>query len=123
MSAGTLGWRIAGALGRSGRTVRLYDTDLDRLDAGARGIREEFGVEAAISRGLDGRLADCALVVELVPEIADLKMKVLAEIEELAGVQTVIGGTNSSSYSSSAFSHALKDPTRFLNIHFFWRQP
>lgn len=58
--------------------------------------------------------------MESVPEIADLKMKVLAEIEELAGVQTVIGGTNSSSYSSSAFSHALKDPTRFLNIHFLW---
>jgi 3-hydroxybutyryl-CoA dehydrogenase len=61
---------------------------------------------------------DSALVVEAVPEIADVKRQVLAEIEMAVGPDTLIA-TNTSSLSITALAGVLADPARLLGMHFF----
>ena len=58
------------------------------------------------------------LIVEAVPEIAALKVEVLAAAETVAGESTVIA-SNTSSTSIAELGAALTDPRRFIGMHFF----
>ncbi|MCD2108797.1 MULTISPECIES: 3-hydroxyacyl-CoA dehydrogenase family protein [Rhodococcus] len=58
------------------------------------------------------------LIVEAVPEIAALKVEVLAAAETVAGERTVIA-SNTSSMSITELGAALTDPSRFIGMHFF----
>ncbi|OQM80160.1 3-hydroxyacyl-CoA dehydrogenase family protein [Rhodococcus sp. 66b] len=58
------------------------------------------------------------LIVEAVPEIAALKVEVLAAAETVAGERTVIA-SNTSSMSIAELGAALTDPSRFIGMHFF----
>ena len=58
------------------------------------------------------------LIVEAVPEIAALKVEVLAAAETVAGERTVIA-SNTSSMSIAELGAALTDPGRFIGMHFF----
>ena len=58
------------------------------------------------------------LIVEAVPEIAALKVEVLAAAEAVAGESTVIA-SNTSSMSIAELGAALTDPGRFIGMHFF----
>lgn len=58
------------------------------------------------------------LIVEAVPEIAALKVEVLAAAEPVAGESTVIA-SNTSSMSIAELGAALTDPGRFIGMHFF----
>ncbi|PCK28091.1 MULTISPECIES: 3-hydroxyacyl-CoA dehydrogenase family protein [Rhodococcus] len=58
------------------------------------------------------------LIVEAVPEIAALKVEVLAAAETVAGESTVIA-SNTSSISIAELGAALTDPGRFIGMHFF----
>jgi len=61
---------------------------------------------------------DADLVVEAVPERADLKVEVLAKAEAIAGDSTVLA-TNTSSLSVAELGAALRAPARFVGMHFF----
>ncbi|ELB89559.1 3-hydroxyacyl-CoA dehydrogenase [Rhodococcus wratislaviensis IFP 2016] len=61
---------------------------------------------------------DTRLLVEAVPEDPDLKKRVLADAERVVPDDAVIA-TNTSSLSPTALGGALKDPSRFLGMHFF----
>ncbi|GAB7518041.1 3-hydroxyacyl-CoA dehydrogenase family protein [Rhodococcus erythropolis] len=58
------------------------------------------------------------MIVEAVPEIAALKVEVLAAAETVAGESTVIA-SNTSSMSIAELGAALTDPGRFIGMHFF----
>jgi 3-hydroxybutyryl-CoA dehydrogenase len=62
-------------------------------------------------------LADCALVVEAVPEIANLKAEVLSRVEGIAS-QAILA-TNTSSLSVDGLAASLVRPERFIGLHFF----
>lgn len=62
-------------------------------------------------------LAGCALVVEAVPESAELKRAVLARAEELAPGAFL--ATNTSSLSVDGLATALTRPERLIGLHFF----
>ena len=62
--------------------------------------------------------ADTTLVVEAVPERAELKATVLTAVEAAVGADTVIA-TNTSSLSVTDLAGALRRPDRFLGMHFF----
>jgi 3-hydroxybutyryl-CoA dehydrogenase len=59
-----------------------------------------------------------ALVVEAVPERADLKVAVLTAAEAALGPGAVLA-TNTSSLSVTELAAALQRPARFLGLHFF----
>jgi 3-hydroxybutyryl-CoA dehydrogenase len=58
------------------------------------------------------------LVVEAVPERADLKVAVLTAAESALGEDAVLA-TNTSSLSVTELAAALQRPARFLGMHFF----
>lgn len=118
VGAGTLGRRIAGAIAAAGHQVQIYDENVDALFSAQKEISETFHQEVQAFPTLGSDLKRCRLIVECVPEVAELKTRVLPHIEELADTQAIIG-TNSSSMPSSRFAGQLKRPARFLNTHFY----
>jgi 3-hydroxybutyryl-CoA dehydrogenase len=63
-------------------------------------------------------VAGADLVLEAVKEDIDVKREVLAAIESAAGAEAVIA-TNTSSLPVDELSQALRDPRRFMGMHWF----
>ncbi|ABK75159.1 3-hydroxyacyl-CoA dehydrogenase family protein [Mycolicibacterium smegmatis] len=62
-------------------------------------------------------LHGCGLIVEAVPEVTELKAAVLALIEGVA--PHAVLATNTSSLSVDELATPLRQPTKFLGLHFF----
>ena len=129
---GRMGAGIAHAFLVRGPRVVVVENDQDAADA-ARG-RVATSVGRAADRGLLpstvdealGRLtvttaardlAGAGLVVEAVPEDADLKLEVLRRVEQVT--PDAVLATNTSSLSVSGIAVGLKSPGRFVGLHFF----
>ncbi|WP_250453142.1 3-hydroxybutyryl-CoA dehydrogenase [Caballeronia sp. ATUFL_M2_KS44] len=86
----------------------------DKLDAAAR--------DAAVARietSTDyARLAEADIVIEAATENAELKHRILKQIEAAARPDAIIA-TNTSSISITALAATLADPARFIGMHFF----
>jgi 3-hydroxybutyryl-CoA dehydrogenase len=134
VGGGRMGAGIAQAFLTAGAQVAVVEAGEDAAEA-ARG-RVAEGLEESARRGkltedvatVLGRLAlldspaelDAAtgLVVEAVPERADLKADVLRTAEAAVGPDAVLA-TNTSSLSVTELAAALERPARFLGLHFF----
>ncbi|MFE0455630.1 3-hydroxyacyl-CoA dehydrogenase [Streptomyces sp. NPDC058914] len=134
VGTGTMGQGIAQVALVAGHPVRLYDAVAGRAReaAAAIGARLDRLVEkdrltaaerdAARARltpveTLDG-LADCALVVEAVLERLDVKQELFRALEDVVGEDCLLA-TNTSSLSVTAIGGALRNPGRFVGLHFF----
>jgi 3-hydroxybutyryl-CoA dehydrogenase len=134
IGGGRMGAGIAQAFLTAGSTVAVVEAGGDAAEA-ARG-RVADGLAEAARRGklegdvetVLGRLTlldspadldrDTDLVVEAVPERADLKAEVLRAAAAAAGPAAVLA-TNTSSLSVTELAAALDRPARFLGLHFF----
>ncbi|MGK5114723.1 MULTISPECIES: 3-hydroxyacyl-CoA dehydrogenase family protein [unclassified Geodermatophilus] len=134
IGGGRMGAGIAQVFLAAGAQVAVVEAGGDAAEA-ARG-RVADGLDEAARRGkLDGdaatalgrlTLLDSAaaldpstgLVVEAVPERADLKAEVLRTAEAAVGPDAVLA-TNTSSLSVTELAAALERPARFLGLHFF----
>jgi 3-hydroxybutyryl-CoA dehydrogenase len=134
VGGGRMGAGIAQVFLAAGAHVAVVEAGGQAAEA-ARG-RVADGLEEAARRGkLDGdvettlgrlTLLDSAaeldpgtgLVVEAVPERADLKAEVLSAVESAVGPDAVLA-TNTSSLSVTELAAALDRPDRFLGLHFF----
>ncbi|MGY1710781.1 3-hydroxyacyl-CoA dehydrogenase family protein [Geodermatophilus sp. SYSU D00758] len=134
IGGGRMGAGIAQAFLAAGARVAVVEAGADAAEA-ARG-RVASGLAEAARRGklaedvddVLGRLAlldspaelgsGTGLVVEAVPERADLKAEVLRAAEAAAGPDAVLA-TNTSSLSVTELAAALERPARFLGLHFF----
>lgn len=63
-------------------------------------------------------LAGSAVIIEAVPEIPDLKKRLLAQIDAVVDEHCVVA-TNTSSLSVGELGAALSRPERFVGMHFF----
>ncbi|MFJ5774819.1 3-hydroxyacyl-CoA dehydrogenase [Streptomyces sp. NPDC093094] len=134
VGTGTMGQGIAQVALLAGHPVRLYDTAPGRARdaAGAIGARLDRLVEkdrlAAAARDaararlepvedLTG-LADCTLVVEAVLERLDVKQELFRALEDVVSDDCLLA-TNTSSLSVTAIGGALRNPGRFVGLHFF----
>ena len=134
IGGGRMGAGIAQAFLAAGARVQVVEAGGDAAEA-ARGRVADGLAEAARRGKLTGspddvltRLAllDTAaeldpgtgLVVEAVPERADLKIAVLTAAEAAVGPDAVLA-TNTSSLSVGELAAALQRPARFLGLHFF----
>lgn len=61
---------------------------------------------------------DAHLVIEVVPEIMDLKKKVYAELDAVAG-SDVVFASNTSTLPITEIADATSRPDKFIGIHFF----
>jgi 3-hydroxybutyryl-CoA dehydrogenase len=134
IGGGRMGAGIAQAFLLAGARVEVVEAGGDAADA-ARG-RIADGLEESARRGkLTGDVGDTfarlslvdsaaelsagtGLVVEAVPERADLKVTVLTAAESALGPDAVLA-TNTSSLSVTELAAALQRPARFLGMHFF----
>ena len=63
-------------------------------------------------------LANADIVIEAVPEILDLKVSLIKELDELVGPDTVIA-TNTSSIPIAELAGKVQHPGRVVGVHFF----
>lgn len=134
LGAGIMGAGIAAAMSKAGMAVRLKDISWDALGRGLGAIAKGFRARVKRRRMTDGEMnmamlriaptIDCSgfgrldIVVEAVIEDMDLKKKVLREIEDAVGPDTIIC-TNTSSLPLSELAGVMKRPKRFVGLHFF----
>lgn len=123
---GRMGGGIAHAFAAVGARVIVVEND----EASAAAARDR--INASIAKALDkgaeitgsvavvtdpAALADCPLVVEAVPELIDLKHRVIATIAESAPEAVI--GSNTSSLSIDELAAVLPDPSILVGLHFF----
>ncbi|MGE8429995.1 MAG: 3-hydroxyacyl-CoA dehydrogenase family protein [Sphingobacterium sp.] len=126
--AGTLGRRIALMFSTRGGEVRIYDKNSDALAAAKSFVEESLPeVVKTVPNGkaatlktftdFDQAIDRAWLVVESLPEIPDLKIEVLGQLDRAVADDTIIA-TNSSSYRSSELAAKVEHKNRLLNMHF-----
>ncbi len=134
VGAGIMGAGIAWALSNADVRVRLRDVSWDAL---ARGMAAAAGMYRALVKRrkmTEGRMnlamhrisptvdstgfGGAEVVIEAVAEDAELKKRVLSEIEGLVPPSALLC-TNTSSLSLKDLAGALSRPERFLGLHFF----
>lgn len=133
VGAGTMGLGIAYVFAMAGYPVHLVEPDADRR-AGAfaamrvaarkaveRGKTTQDAAEAAIGgivavETVEALPEGLALAIETVPERLALKEEVLTRI---ARREPALIASNTSALSIDDLSHAVRDPSRFLGMHFF----
>ncbi len=133
LGGGRMGAGIAHAFALAGAHVTVVERDRATADAAAARIRD--GIERSIERGATDRpaaavhasvatttdisaFADCALVIEAVPEDAALKRDALARVEAVIAAGAALA-SNTSSIPIGELAASLTRPERFLGLHFF----
>ncbi len=134
IGGGRMGAGIAQVFAAGGATVSVVESDESAVAAAGQRIAD--GLAKAAERGklaeepavvLD-RVTVCAdlarlpsnadLVVEAVPERVEAKVDVLTRAESVVSENTVLA-SNTSSLSIAELGAALREPGRFLGMHFF----
>ena len=134
IGAGTMGNGIAQVCAQAGLQVRMVDINdaavqrglstvsksLDRLVAKDKiSAAEKDAIVGRIAGGTDyAALKDCDLVIEAATENLGLKLKILKQLDELLG-ETVVIATNTSSISITQLAAVVRNPGRFIGMHFF----
>src|SRR5260370_38409538 len=67
-------------------------------------------------------VASADIVIEAVPEILDLKVSLIKELDELVSPGNVIA-TNTSSIPIAELAGKVQHPGRVVGVHFFWPVP
>ena len=137
VGAGYMGGGIAQSLANAGFQVRLADVDADatrkaheRLLAEAEqfqaqglfppGSTDRIRENLHVAPSIEEAVADVDFVEEAVPEVPGIKRDVLARVEAAAQPGTIIG-TNTSTIPVHVLAEGMKDPSRFLTVH--WSNP
>lgn len=135
IGAGIMGIGIAQTFAQAGITVYLSDVNQEILDRALIQIKantdqfQEFGLlNEAVSNitsrvipilrsSLKSTLAQCAYIVEVIPEILAEKKKLYAELEEYSS--TAIISSNTGSFTIGELAQGMKNPTRVIGVHYF----
>ncbi|MEM1578887.1 MAG: 3-hydroxyacyl-CoA dehydrogenase family protein [Archaeoglobaceae archaeon] len=132
---GLMGSQITQFFAQQGYEVVAIDSRKEALEKGIEAIKKgRFGLMKLVEKGKMskddvekvlsliktsqnyGDLKECDLIIEAVYEDLDLKLKVLREVSQICDA---VIGSNTSSISITKLSSAVKDPSKFLGIHFF----
>jgi enoyl-CoA hydratase / 3-hydroxyacyl-CoA dehydrogenase len=135
IGSGAMGHGIGQVCAQAGYTVVMRDIKQEFLDNAVSKVKESLAF--LVSKGkmtqdamdttmgnlkttLDVKdaIGGAQIVVEAVPEIMDLKKKVFKEISDLAAANAILA-TNTSTMSISEIGSVVKNPERFVGLHFF----
>jgi len=133
IGTGTMGPGMAATLARGGLDVACFDTLQAARDKTpgevetALAVLDRIGGPEGAERGtvtvhgdLAEAVADCDLVIEAVPENADIKAKVFANLDRLAPAQAVLA-SNTSGIPITRLAESVTDPSRVVGMH--WSNP
>lgn len=135
LGCGTMGNQIAMQIALSGYETVNYDIKEEMIHKAQTFSKEWF--EKRVARGkMDKESADAAqqrlhfttdlstacenadLVVEAVPDVADIKRSILSQADKFTPEHTIYA-SNSSYLVSSVFADAVAHPEQVANLHFF----
>ena len=135
LGSGIMGHGIAQVSAMAGYNVVLRDIEQQFLDKAMEKIK--WSLDKLVSKekisenerdeifsrikpivDLKDAVHDCDLVIEAVPEIMDLKKKVYAELDKIAGDQVVFA-SNTSTLPITEIANTISRPKKFIGIHFF----
>ena len=134
IGSGTMGIGIAQVAATSGCEVFLYDAKSAQTKKSLEGLQkvltrlvEKNKINFEESEHIYNRIKfctelkdfkDCDLVIEAIIENKEIKTKVFQNLEAIVSENCVIS-SNTSSISITSLSSELKNPERFIGIHFF----
>ncbi len=134
IGAGTMGNGIAQTVAVAGLKAVMIDVNDEALAKGVATLKNSL--ERLVAKGkLDAQARDAALarietstdyqrlagadiVIEAATENAELKVRILKQIESATRPETIIA-SNTSSISITALGATLADASRFIGMHFF----
>jgi len=135
LGSGIMGHGIAQVSAMAGYNVVLRDIEQPFLDKAMEKIK--WSLDKLVSKekisenerdkifsrikpivDLKDAVHDCDLVIEAVPEIMELKKKVYAELDKIAGDQVVFA-SNTSTLPITEIANTISRPKKFIGIHFF----
>jgi 3-hydroxybutyryl-CoA dehydrogenase/5-formyl-3-hydroxy-2-methylpyridine 4-carboxylate dehydrogenase len=130
---GTMGPGIAATLAKGGMDVRTYDLKPEVVEKAKGDVQTAFGVLERIGRpkaektgavtfhnDLAETVSNADLVIESVPEKADIKAQVFAELDRLARPDAMLA-SNTSGIPISKLQQSAKRPGRVIGMH--WSNP
>ena len=135
LGSGIMGHGIAQVSATAGYNVVLRDIEQGFLDKAMEKIKwslDKLVTKEKISQqeansiysritpivNLAEAVKDAHLVIEVVPEIMELKKKVYAELDMVAG-KDVIFASNTSTLPITEIANTISHPEKFIGIHFF----
>ena len=135
LGSGVMGHGIAQVSATAGYNVVLRDIKQEFLDKAMEKIKwslDKLVSKEKISRedgdaifsrispivDLKNAVKDAEMIIEVVPEIMELKKEVYAELDEVAGPD-VIFASNTSTLPITEIANTTSRPEKFIGIHFF----
>ena len=135
LGSGVMGHGIAQVSATAGYNVVLRDIEQGFLDKAMEKVK--WSIDKLVSKekiskeegdAIFGRIKpivdlkesvkDAELVIEVVPEIMDLKKKVYAELDKAAAPEVVFA-SNTSTLPITEIANTTSRPEKFIGIHFF----
>jgi len=138
IGTGTMGPGIAQVLAQHEIEVQIFDIDPEQLKKaretlGANlnlmeqaGMLSDTGAADARNRiqnatSLTDAVRDADLVIEVIPEVMDLKTRLLSELDEICGPDTILA-SNTSGLSITKMAQATRRPEKVVGMH-WWNPP
>lgn len=135
LGAGAMGAQIGALAAEAGYNVKIRDIEERFLERGRQTVEDMY--DKRIKRGslteaakktnmsrmsflldLKEAVKDADLIIEAVPEILDLKQRVLREVSEVCPADAVFA-TNTSSMSVTKIAEAARRPEMVVGTHYF----
>ncbi|MEL6874822.1 MAG: 3-hydroxyacyl-CoA dehydrogenase NAD-binding domain-containing protein [Pseudomonadota bacterium] len=134
IGSGQMGAGIAQVSAQAGYHVFLSDMNQEIAEKGKAGIArqlarlvekekiEQQAAETALNRiqtvGALDPMASADMIIEAATEREDIKRQIFAAASEILGHQAILA-SNTSSISITRLAQSVKDPSRFIGVHFF----
>lgn len=134
IGSGQMGAGIAQVSAQAGYHVYLSDMNQEIAEKGKAGIAkqlsrlvekekiEQQAAQTALDRietiGALDPMASADIIIEAATEREDIKRQIFGAASEILGHQALLA-TNTSSISITRLAQAVKDPSRFIGVHFF----
>jgi len=135
LGCGTMGHSIALSAAWAGQTVKVYGINDKDLENAAKGLRSKLKVMAEnglfdeaeaerikehihFSTSLAEVVEASTFIIEVIPEVLELKKEMYKKLESMVGKEVVIA-SNTSGFKPSLLAEEMEHPNRFVVTHFW----
>ena len=135
LGCGTMGHSIALSAAWAGQTVKVYGVNDKDLENAAKGLQNKLKVMAEnglfneaeakrikehihFSTSLAEVVEGATLIIEVIPEVLELKKEMYKKLEGMVGEEVVIA-SNTSGFKPSLLAEEMDHPNRFVVTHFW----